>query len=1600
MAENQQNLNSAKTNSFNKGLIKDFNDSFVPEGVWTNAINAVTNSHLGEIGVISNEPSNVFCVTVPYTIIGLVRRTSDTWVVFSTNNVLSEIGIFTESDCSYKKVVRDTCLGFNTRYLITGFIQYNFDCTYSVFWADGLNPDRTMNLDNVPYQITGFTGTANCPIPIYNTCLDCDAIRLNYLVNPPCITIKKSISPGNLLNGSYQAFVAYTVNGERVTNYLTPSNVVGIWNHIGAGGGLELIITNLDTRFEEYELIIVSTVNSQTVARKIGVYSTDQSAISIDNYSEALPSVPLNVLPLVTPIYEKSDKMFQINGYLLRSGVYTKYDFNYQPLANNIVTYWQEVKYPADYYYKQSPVNTSYLRDEQYAFFIRWIYNDGDKSASYHIPGRAAFLTDLATLPNANQDVLFNKNKTWQVYNTATVTNNNVNITIGGGGVVTREGLMGYWESTERYPNNNPQVWGPLCGEPIRHHKFPDNGLSHIHDQGGSNIYILGVRFDNIVHPLDNQGNPISNIIGYEILRGSREGNKTIIAKGLLNNMREYKNADNVPVLYQNYPYNDLRPDLFLSSVLLTSGNNPNDTGSPLTVYKRDHFTFHSPDTNFNRPFLSYSEVRLYTREFGTVTGTFSQPFGHPKNRLITNTAWNIALIVGVAIGLNAVFGTKRIEETDPIIGTIQTGGVAATGLPPPPTVIAAAVVAPPIAVSAGGFGFAGPAALGSGLSGGIQVPRITREGGDFSSIDPTLLAGGALGPSTLAGRVARIIFNGAMQVATASYWAGLGLEKSLTIIQQFLPFKQYAVQINSHGFYSNYISMTQTTDSGRMRRQNNISAYIKDQVQAFSATYNINNLFRNDHVAINIRGTFQDVSAGNPGLVDDSRKRIRDVGGSAVFINPWNKTYTSKTSAYYCALKNDYDNQYGQLNGVVQLPITPCYYPTDHRRLNAIYSTDTIFGGDVYIGRYTEKNPFFYFNTWLYDQPNGTEINYPDFANVIYPRYWANFTKIDASALSVGNLSSIATGGSGAVGNLISPFLAASGYHHLDRRLPNPGSQFLVNQAYFYLFNNGVRDFFVETEVNLAQRDYGDDIAERHYDYQSYTDFARLFRTDIIKAGNYYKYDYSLSISKLFNSFVSYSAILPRTYDPDVAESCYSYFPTRVLYSLQQQSEQLRESWRIYLVNNYKTFENVISHFKPINRTGSLILFQDAEPTSITGVDQLQTGAGTKITIGDGGLFAQPFQSLVNSDDDYEYGSCQDTRAVINTPYGTFWMSRDNGKIMQYTGNSIVDISMNGMRMWFAQNLPSVLLAQFPNFFDKENPVIGVGCQAVYDNQYDILYFMKRDYKALQGVKYDSVVKQFYIDRQYGAEYIELGDPTYFENCSWTISYDPKTKMWLSFHDWHPTLVAPTNDHFYTINGNSFWKHNETCQSFCNYYGTDYPFEVEFPVNTGASITTIKNVEYTMEAHTYSQDCQDMYHVLNANFDYAMVYNTEQNSGLLKLNLKPLNPVQLLSFPKTNPDSYEILYSKEENKYRFNQFWDSTRDRGEFTGLQTRMFDTQQNGYKKTLNPFFIDYNKSPLQRKKFRHYGNRVLLGRTVSNNIKYNLKVFSTKETASPR
>lgn len=239
-------------------------------------------------------------------------------------------------------------------------------------------------------------------------------------------------------------------------------------------------------------------------------------------------------------------------------------------------------------------------------------------------------------------------------------------------------------------------------------------------------------------------------------------------------------------------------------------------------------------------------------------------------------------------------------------------------------------------------------------------------------------------------------------------------------------------------------------------------------------------------------------------------------------------------------------------------------------------------------------------------------------------------------------------------------------------------------------------------------------------------------------------------------------------------------------------------------------------------------------------------------------------------------------------------------------------------------------------------------------------------------------------------------------EDIGWTLSVDLKTKQWISHHDWHPYWMFPLYDHFITVKNKKLWKHNSRWDLYCNYYAVDYPFEVIMPVNTKEQVAILRSVEYQLECYRYKANAQDRFHVLDWNFNRAWVDNSEQHSGLLKLNLKSkVNPVSDLQYPIISLNGIDILYSKEEQKYRFNQFWDVTKDRGEFnTNIQTQAFITQDNGYIVDLNPLYFDYNKPMAQRKKFRHYSSRVFLSRLVSGSTKMLLRLDNDKLTQSFR
>jgi hypothetical protein len=1813
--KNQQDTAASQTNSFIKGLNKDSDPLFVQEGMWTHARNAVNNTAEGDVGTLSNEESNALCAQAGGTlgiynkyIIGAIHLFSDKWIIFTvaydiqnTKPLNSEIGLFEGDVCKYRPIVQDQCLNFSKLNLITGASKLRDDCTWQVYWADNRNPDRYMNIGdpktwppdsytwiggttsgtnanlysdangntmhwpNIPWiesckQLPG--GPTDCKIcePIKPLQLNCERIRLATLVKTPCLDITVSQQQGTIENGSYALVAAYVLDRQRVTNYFSNTYTQPVYNTINERGAFEITVDADSEHFEEFELVVIRFIDQNLSAKRVGYYSTRTKTIILDQLKETAETVPVENLILQNPVFEKSEQIVEVNNYLLRIGPTSKFDFNYQPLANLIRANWVCVEYP-ETYYNDGGKNTSYLRDEVYSFFIRWVYNTGDKSSSYHIPGRppgtfnfnGTVYGDLDFYDNVTGVTLPGDDKFFQSINTAT-TSSTATSTLPDGGVVVGRGAMGYWQSTEVYPDFQSEVWNSsahcwtnttdpnydLCGKPIRHHKFPDNtvnALCYHFQQKSTGYYIrlMGVEFTNIILPKDNDGNDIPGIVGYEILRGSRHGNKSILAKGMINNFRTYRLRgsadDDVIGLYANYPFNCIVPQqnnltnanrfnyLYNDPFITVRDLNDNKVNQNIPT---DIISFHSPDTSFINPFLSTTEVKMYGYLQGTAEQRFIEPSKHPEFKLLTNKIVIFALVNGLIEAILNGVGEIKINYpagnyTKPEFPIFASGTTTPT--PPIPPFIPALIpslsgtngtadgtvagnvdTALDTAVNAY-FAAGGPIleALGTFTGVGIGTAFNTANNGMKNAGVYTLptYEKTYTGKQMLGG-----IANGFLSTLTGGgdlwYYFIKGTQDAVNTLYAVAKKRQYALEQICYGEYDRFIPTNKSKDFRYIMKN---GQYIYDQSQFLpeftdssgnNIKYRVNNIKRPKLVVLRTERSNGDTDGpyyllnSNGTSIDQSSmtlgQAIRTFNPNAMIPlasnfypgkvnwNPKGKllTFSNKIASHYVGLKYRIENQYGQLDSVQQVVATSCeqkldfdttigpngvapnYYPGVCGNPNFehnITSTPVIFGGDTYINRFTEKNIMHMFYDWLYDVPDNIEWNYFLNQMIPEPRFQANSQPWDISDFNLGNLITNITNWFSTTPDYGDGLVPTASYD-LDNvnyniefnnwPLGYPG--FLsVRNSYFYTSINGIRDFFVESEVLVDFRDIGTFSWQRPYSKYNYTDLPSLFDSnpEIITKGNFYAYDYSLSASRfLFNQYFTAGYLQGVNYDPDVAELCYTAYPNRILYSLKQQEDQLVDGWLTYLPLNKVDFKSKLSSVKNFAKTGMFITFQNDSPLIYQGTDTLQLDdSGTAVTVGDAALFSRDAQNVVVAEKPYEYGSSQNKYGVVSTPAGLYYISQNQGKIFSYR-QGLEEISQTGMKWWFSEFLPYKLLEDFPNYPHFDNPVAGIACTASYDNDNSVLYFSKRDFKLKDQYKglatYDDVSDNFLITSENagGSAIIKakLGDKRYFEDSSWTISYDPKMQFWISFHDWHPNFYVPSKGSFFTTKDNGIWKHNAFCNDYCNFYGIQYPFEVELPVVTAQMVNTIKSIEYYLEAYRRDRNlCVDQFHVLDYNFDQAVIFNSEQASGYLNLNLYPKNDIPLsLQFPRlaTNQNSYDILYAKEEQKYRINQFWDITKDRGEFpigsgypppqgpyqaspnsTVLlgnyeEYNIWVTSSNGYVKILNPLNLDYAKPQLERKKFRQYINFIKLIKNNSRDTNMILKIVNTKTQYSPR
>lgn len=1544
MAEKLQNTSNVTTNVTGKAaLITDINSSYISNEQYSHARNAVRSSKEGDLGSIGNEPSNTFCFETPFTFVGDIALPDGNILLFSTNGVQSEIGIGNEALCTYSKLLRLECMNLSPDNPVTGVAKQDFQRGTVVYFTDKRNPVRRIELKKVSEIET------------------CDDLLLFKKIDYPCIEVEKG-QVGNLPNGTYSVAVAYVVDNEIFTDWFAITNRIQIYSETGLNS-LEIKVSGLDQEFDQFELLVVGNYVDPTtkgvtkLAKRVGTYSTKVNSLSVTDFLNSnFKEVQLSNLVIQKKTWQQAGIISGNSNYLLLADLVSRPEENYQLKAMSIEAEYIVDQVPAEYY-ENDGRDVGFYRDENHDFYVQGVYNTGELTDKFHIPGRVATPFDLSSVSSADvyeHDVQFGeceepgKVPRWRVENTAgkMIPENNE---FACGRRLLGTGKFGYHQSTEVYPDN-PDMFGEWANTPIRYHRFPDECKVPRYSviDGKTYVNILGVRFKNIPK-FDNP-----DIVGYKITRSDRKGgNGTVIARGLMTNLRSY--FDNVfeqTVYYSNYPVNDLSPDQFLSSTQTVYKNGREQSFTPLDAFHTDKFSFYSPHTSFEPRYSLGPEVKVECEEIADVTGQFEIVHNHPRQKLMNQFSFWLSAATGfiesalILLGKNDSTATRNATTT-----LLQTSGTIAPTITGAPLVNFNNSVTQEFRISSV-----------ADLIGLPIIPYIQKN-----------IAAGNLSALSIIGSVLTLIAALGIKVPYSVLGGIKVADETLEIIRNFTGYTDYVYQYNAHALFNRTICVP---DGEKRRRVLRPATYIPSTVVSIDSNI-FNNLNRERTVYLELNKPIKEPStrdntrntATGFGICDDITRKTRSTG-----------------SAYYATSKAINPDQYGQLGSSAAVSMHSCALSFSDEGLT---QSPSLFGGDCIIARFQflRKMQFFAQNIANTNFDDGTEYDYRKYRNIGFPRFWIDSTKYDFSELLSGNSV-----------NFTRFSRTTTSKYNLDCRAGDRRNIVRIDDAYMYLSNNCAMDFFVEADYNPDFRE--PQLNDLPFYSKKSQDLSSIFRSDRLSEPE------EFNISRAFSDIYTTEIFAPQQrYDFDPEDPIPTDQPNSVIYSLPSFNLQGVDNWQYFLPANYFAFREsdfgTLTGIHKLDQDRLIFLFSKSSPYISMGRDFLELEqSGRKVTIGDGGLFAQDPREVLPTDNNY--GASNSRYAFSNNHLGRFYPSETQGRILNFT-ETLDDVTRQGLSYWCKNYMPIALYKYFPNYPKLENPINGVGYLSVFDSFNETVYITKRDFSPrrdlIDNIIYNEEEGQF----TYRGNIVDLRNPNYFNDISWTLSYCPVDKSFVSWHDWHPDWVIQRENHFLTVKGNRVYKHNESYESFCNFYGTDYPFEIEFVSNSGQQVEIIRNIEYILEVYKYKNFGRDRFHMHHENFDRLIVHNTEQISPLLNLVYRSSDPERDIIYPIRNSSNvimFDALYSKEENKYRIKQFWDSVKDRGEFTNNEIHLFPTDESGYKQVINPAAIDPDKPEEKRKKFRHYWTKFRLIKTISGANKFITKLYNIKKVLSPR
>lgn len=758
-------------------------------------------------------------------------------------------------------------------------------------------------------------------------------------------------------------------------------------------------------------------------------------------------------------------------------------------------------------------------------------------------------------------------------------------------------------------------------------------------------------------------------------------------------------------------------------------------------------------------------------------------------------------------------------------------------------------------------------------------------------------------------------VFNGVAAMATY---------QTLTdLFQKIAPRINYAYQLNSVGKYE---KSKPIDNNGNKQRKLDIANYAISGVFSNGDTHLLNNFHRESSVYLratkDVPYPHQAVQGVNP---DNSRYTLGcdNVG----------EVQHRDVSAYYATIKNNVENQYGQIGDYTVVDTGAQYFFRDDKKYV------TIFGGDTFINRFALKRKLPFFTDNRVGAGNDADVFYNEIVNVGSAKYW--FSN-DSNA-----------------GNTWLGAMFGTPTTNLDCQQ----SQFIYKTGKMYLFAYGIPYFFCESQVNVDFRQAYNGKEGDFFPHVSTGIPDDWLQEETVSIAFDNTYTYNKSYSK--QNSENYFSHLPLDW---TAETCRYVYPFKSIYSeprLDTPNTGQRNNWLIYKPISYFDFPQNYGRLISLDGIEDRAILARFENKSLfyNNLLTVETSLDVAAYLGNNKFFkGAPPMDVVNGDTDQGYVGTQN-KMLVKTQFGNITVDTKRGQIFVLNSNQATDITSEKffVNRFFGNELPFKIIRHFPDC-PVDNSFNGIGIHGVYDSKFKRVIITKLDYEpVVKGLTFNN--GKFY-DKEIP---VELTDKNYFCNKSFTVSFDFRNLSWISFHSYLPNFYVGWSNSFYSglnIATPSLWKHLDNIQNLNNFYGEICPYILEYPYAFQFRDEILQNIKDYTKVLKYNEDGTYI-ETDNIYFNKAILSNSQQCSGILELVAKPKNNLsEYGKYPIYNLDSKTVIYTKSDNFYNYNTFWSMIKDKS-----QPIFINTCENlSVGKQLNQDNMDYSKRSFKKEPLR--------------------------------